>query len=99
MQRPGGKNHYIDLYNWGRSDGELEERQGQVLKILEWPAEELGCTLLVLALHGLWWQKEEQGLPALLSKVQATPCTLQFFLGLSFPFYEVGVQIPWGQSW
>lgn len=84
----------------------MEERQGRVLKILEWAAEELGCTLLVLALHGLWWQKEKQSLPALpvpgqreLSKVQAKPCTSQFFLGLSFPFYEMGVQIAWGQSW
>lgn len=84
--------------------GELEERQGQVLKILEWQAEELGCTLLMLAYHGLWRLEEGQGLPTLpvpgqreLTKSRPSPAR-QFFLGLSFPFCEVGVHIPWGQS-
>lgn len=45
MQRPGGRNYQIDLYNWWV--GELEERQGPDLKILEGQDEELGHTLLV----------------------------------------------------
>lgn len=40
----------------------MEERQGHVLKVLEWQAEELGHTLLVLAHHGLWLLEEGQGL-------------------------------------
>lgn len=78
--------------------GVLEERRGQVQTILEWQAEELGCTLLVLAHHGPVALEEVQSLPSCPCQgSQALQVTVR--PGLSFPVCEVGVQIPWGQAW
>lgn len=85
---------------------ELEERQGHVLKILEWQSEVLGHLRPVVS-HTCCWPtmtcgcSTDRPLPALpmpgqreLSQVQAKPCKSKLFPGLSFPFCEMRVQIP-----